>query len=878
MSLLAKRPLQAKKSLTEANLRECSMADLDTLYNKFDSKPDGLTNHKANKKLEKDGLNLIDVGSKLTTTKRILKAAINPFNIILIIIAGFTLLNDVVFSVENDYLTVSIIISMVVISSLISFIQGESSNRAAEKLSRMVKNSADVCRGGKFIELDMSKLVVGDIVKLAAGDMIPADVRFLTAKDLFIAQAALTGESNPVEKFADRTGADEDSLTDLPNIGFMGSNVVSGTATALIIATGNRTYFGGMAKSLSKKSEKNSFERGVDSVSRLLFRFMIIMVPIILIINGVTKHDWLSAMLFAVSVAVGLTPEMLPVIMTSTLAIGAVKMSKHKVIVKNIGSIQAFGEMDILCTDKTGTLTEDKIVLEKYINIHDEDDEDVLKYAFINSYFQTGLKNVLDVAVIDRANANGLDELAKGLTVADEIPYDFDRRRMSVVLSRKDEADHVITKGSVEEILSICKHVKYGNKIIALDAKMLERARAIYEKYTSEGIRMLAVAEKDSAPVPEKSYSVTDEADMVLIGFIGFLDPPKSSAEKAINVLATHGVRTVVLTGDSKGVAAIVCDKVGIDTSIMLSGLEVEQMSDDKLRSMSETCNLFYKLSPTQKERVVKTLQGNGHTVGYMGDGINDALPLKASDVGISVDNAVDIAKETADIILLEKDLLVLEEGVILGRTTFGNIAKYLKMATSGNFGNMFSVVIASIFLPFLPMLPVHILVQNLLIDVSQAGIPFDDVDVEYVKEPRKWDIKSIRKFMFTMGPISSIFDVLCFLILFFIIGANTQDLAPIFQAGWFAFGTVSQILTIHLIRTAKRPFIDSRASAPLLISTIAIAAVGIIIAFTNVGEVFNMMRLPLSFAIWLVVLFVGYSSVIEFVKQFYIKRYGEWL
>ncbi|MCL2451819.1 magnesium-translocating P-type ATPase [Candidatus Saccharibacteria bacterium] len=866
-----------KNVLAEENIHKYSTLDLDNLYKELETHPDGLTESQAEEKLEDDGLNAITVINKNTTWKRLSEAIINPFNAVLIVIAIITLLTDVVFADEESYLTFIIIMSLVFVASLISFIQSEKSSKAAEKLSRMIVNQADVKRSGEFIEILMEELVVGDMIKLAAGDMIPADVRFLTTKDLFIAQAALTGESNPVEKFSDRSGDGDSSVTDLPNIGFMGSNVVSGTATAIILATGNDTYFGSMAKSLSRKTPKNSFERGISSVSRLLIRFMLVMIPTVLIINVITGVDLLDSLLFAIAIAVGLTPEMLPVVFTTTLATGAVKMSKHKVIVKNIGSIQAFGEMDILCTDKTGTLTEGRVVLDRYINIHDKDDIEVLKRACLNSQFQTGLKNMIDLSVINRAETDGLCELADEYELADEIPYDFDRRRMSVVL-RHDDGNHIITKGSFGEILAICKNVKYHNRIIPLNDKIRAEALKVYHSHNAQGLRMLAVAEKETEPDNRQAYSVEDESGMTFIGFIGFLDPPKESAKRAIKTLEEHGVRSVVLTGDSLGVAEIVCQKVGIDTKVTLSGAQVEKMSDDELSKKVEICNLFYRLSPSGKERVVKIMQKNNHTVGYLGDGINDALPLKQSDVGISVDNAVDIAKETADIILLEKDLLVLEQGVELGRRTFGNIIKYIKMATSGNFGNMFSVVVASVFLPFLPMLPIHILIQNLLCDMSQLGIPFDNVDDEFIKRPRKWNTRSIKDFMYVLGPISSVFDVLCFVVLFFIIGANTQDLAPLFQCGWFVFGTISQVLIIHMIRTAKKPFFESMASKPLIILTLLVMILVLVIGFTSVGEAVQMMKLPLVFAGWLFVLLMGYALSIEATKKFYAKKRLEWL
>ncbi|NLC29208.1 MAG: magnesium-translocating P-type ATPase, partial [Chloroflexi bacterium] len=632
-----------------------------------------------------------------------------------------------------------------------------------------------------------------------------------------------------------------------------------------------------MAKSLSGDRARTSFERGVSSVSNLLVRMMLVMVPAVFLINVFAKGDWSSALLFSISVAVGLTPEMLPVIMTSSLAKGAVSMSKRKVIVRNLDAIQTFGEMDVLCTDKTGTLTEDKIVLERYMNLLGEEDARILRYAYLNSYFQTGLKNLIDLAIINRAVKKGLEELPNDYTRVDEIPFDFSRRRMSVVLADKSGIRHLITKGAVEEMISISSFVEMDGRTLPMDDETRRAALDVYEKYNAEGLRMVAVAKKDDVPDSD-AFSVADEQGMILIGFVGFLDPPKESAAAAIAALKEHGVRTVVLTGDSEGVAIKVCRKVGVKTSPLISGSAVDRMDDPSLLEAVETCDLFAKLSPSQKERVVKAFQTRGHTVGYLGDGINDALALHQADVGISVDSAVDIAKETADIILLEKDLMVLEEGIIYGRRTFGNIIKYIKMASSGNFGNMISVIIASIFLPFLPMLPVQLLTQNLLNDFSQLGMPFDRVDEEYIKRPRKWETQSIKSFMAYMGPLSSVFDVLCFAVMWYVIGANTVKLSPLFQAGWFVFGTVSQVLVIHVIRTAKIPFLQSRPTAPLLISTALVAVISIVVGFSQLAIGIDMMPLPLSFAPWLALIVGAYFLSSQLIKKFYIRRYGEWL
>ena len=869
------KQIQARKAERENNLRDLAFLDLRALMELLSTRPEGLSEDEAEERLDEYGSNVIDAGKENTLARRLREAFVNPFNIVLLVIAGITLFTDVLRSAEPDFMTVGIILSLILVSGIVAFVQGERSNAAAESLTKMISNKADAWRGGNLREIQMSEVVPGDVVRLSAGDMIPADVRFLSTKDAFVAQAALTGESNPVEKFSDLRSNEKDALTDFQHIGFMGSNIVSGSATALVLATGDETYIGAMAKTLTGDRAKNSFERGVDSVSNLLIRLMLIMVPVVFIINGITKHDWIEALMFAISVAVGLTPEMLPMIMTSTLAKGAVSMSRHKVIVKTLGAIQTFGEMDILCTDKTGTLTEDKIVLEKYMDVHGRDDKRILRHAYLNSHFQTGLKNLIDLAIINRAQENNLDEQLPQFTRMDEIPFDFARRRMSVVLESANGKRQLITKGAVEEIMSICKFVEHDGAVQLFDEEHRKEAMRVYEQHNRDGLRVIAVAQKNEVAGVEV-FGVQDESNMVLIGFVGFLDPPKESAAAAITALREHGVRTVVLTGDSEGVAVKVCKKVGVDASLFLTGRDVEAMDDEALRAAVKTCCLFAKLSPSQKERVVKAFQANGHTVGYMGDGINDAPPLHQADVGISVDSAADIAKETADIILLQKDLMVLEEGVIEGRRTFGNIVKYIKMAASGNFGNMISVLAASVFLPFLPMLPIQILTQNLLCDFSQMGIPFDSVDKEYMLSPRKWETKSIRTFMAFMGPLSSVFDLLCFGVMWWIIGANEN--AALFQAGWFVFGTVSQVLVIHIIRTGKVPFIQSKPSAPLVASTFLVVVIAAVIAFSGLSGGVGMTALPVTFIPWLLLLLVAYFVSSQLVKWIYIRRHGEWL
>jgi Mg2+-importing ATPase len=869
--------IQKNRNDTEKKLRAYAFLEEEKLLSSLSATKTGLTNEEAEERQDEFGANVITAGKKDTMLHRLREAVINPFNVILLVIAAVNYFTDVIASSRPDYLTVSIIIFLVLVSSLVAFVQNQRSNAAAEKLSEMISNKADVWRDGKLTEIPMDEVVPGDVVKLSAGHMLPADVRFLSTKDTFLAQAALTGESAPVEKFSDGDNMPGDSLTDLQNIGFMGSNVVSGSATAVVLATGNNTFFGSMAQSLSGDKAKTSFERGVDSVSGLLVRRMLVMIPVVFLINGIAKGDWAGALLFSISIAVGLTPEMLPMIMTSTLAKGAVSMSRHKVIVRTLGAIQTFGEMDVLCTDKTGTLTEDKVVLEKYMDLSGDEDARILRHAYLNSYFQTGLKNLIDLAIINRAEQNGLETVLSSYRRIDEIPFDFTRRRMSVVLTDQKGKLQLITKGAVEEILEISSFVEMNGTVLPMDEETRRIAMETYEKYNNDGLRMIAVAQKNEVP-GIGVFSVDDERDMVLIGFVGFLDPPKESAGAAIAALRDHGVRTVVLTGDSEGVAAKVCGKVGVDASTLMTGRDVEQMDDKELLHAVSICNLFAKLSPSQKERVVKAFQSAGHTVGYMGDGINDAPPLHQADVGISIDSAVDIAKETADIILLEKDLMVLEEGVIEGRRTFGNIIKYIKMAASGNFGNMISVIVASIFLPFLPMLPVQILTQNLLCDFSQMGIPFDDVDKEFLKKPHKWDTKSIKSFMAFFGPLSSVFDILCFAVMWWAIGANKVELSPLFQCGWFVFGTVSQVLVIHLIRTEKLPFVQSRSSMPLFLSTFIVAVLALFIGFSGFSIGLDMYRLPVHFVPWLALILAGYLAAVQMMKKVYMHRYKEWM
>lgn len=872
---MKKESLSEKTKIVERSLRENSKLEVEKLFEKYRTSYAGISIVEVEDRLDRYGKNTIEIKNENTIWHKLREAFINPFNIVLMLVAVITFVTDVIIATKKDYATFSLIVGTILISAIISLMQQTKSDNAAKRLKKMITNKMEVIRDEVQSTIDVEDIVPGDIVKLSSGDMIPGDVRFLEVKDLFIDQASLTGESNPVEKFSYTKGNED--ITDISNIGFMGTNIVSGSATAIILATGNNTYFGSMAKSLYTVNEKNSFEKGVDSISKLLIKFMVVMLPIILVANLATKKDIWSAIIFAITIAVGLTPEMLPVITTSTLAKGAVEMSKKKTIVKRLSAIQTFGQMNILCTDKTGTLTEDEVVLERYMDVSGNESIRILRHAFLNSYFQTGLKNLIDVAIISRAEKEKLNILKEKYVREDEIPFDFSRRRMSVVLRDDTGKRQLITKGAVDEIMAICSFIDIDGQAIKMTEELRESAYKVYEKYNHDGLRVLAVAQKNKIHGVE-TFGVQDESDMVLIGFVGFLDPPKQSAKQAISALKSHGVDTVVLTGDSEGVALNVCKKVGITVKNRLTGKEVEELTDDELREKVKDCHLYSKLSPIQKQRIVRIYQENGNTVGYMGDGINDSPPLKQADVGISVDTAVDIAKETADIILLEKDLNVLEEGVITGRKTFTNLLKYLKMATSGNFGNMLSVIIASIFLPFLPLLPIHILIQNLLNDFAQLGMPFDNVDKEYLEKPKTWNTKGIKKFMFAFGAISMILDILCFVVLWFVLKFNSVEKAVFFQTGWFAFGILSQTLIIHMIRTSKTPFIKSKSSKQLLVSTAAIVVITLIIAFTDIATIFDLSKLPGIYLVWMAFLMVVYVVFIQVYKRFYIRKNGEWL
>ena len=813
-----------------------------------------------------------------------IKTFINPFIGVLTGLAVISLVIDVLMAEpgEQEWTGVVIIAVMVVCSAILRFWQEWKANEATDSLMKMVKNTCLVKRAGSGEEeLDITELVPGDIVFLAAGDMIPADLRIIESKDLFISQASLTGESEPIEKFPEvkekqyRKG----SIVELDNICYMGSTVISGAAQGIVFETGNRTFLGTIARNLTGHRATTAFDKGISKVSLLLIRFMLVMVPFVFFINGFTKGDWFEAFIFAISVAVGLTPEMLPMIVTANLSKGALSMSKKKTIVKNLNAIQNFGAMNILCTDKTGTLTCDKIVLEKYINADGSNDESkrILRHAYFNSYFQTGLKNLMDKAILSHVKELKLEHLKDAYTKVDEIPFDFIRRRMSVVIEDKQGKRQIITKGAVEEMLSICSHTEFNGEVQSLTDKLKVKAQKISEEMNRKGMRVLAVAQK-SYIEKAGNFSVSDEKEMVLIGFLAFLDPPKPSAAEAIKQLHEYGVEVKILSGDNDIVVKAIGRQVGIDTSYSLTGPDIENMDEATLKERVKTTTCFSKLTPLQKTQIISILQEQENTVGFLGDGINDAAALRQSDIGISVDSAVDIAKESADIILLEKDLMVLEDGVLEGRKTFGNINKYIKMTASSNFGNMFSVMFASAFLPFLPMMPIHLLIQNLLYDISQTTIPFDRMDPEFLRKPRRWDASDLKRFMIYIGPISSIFDIVTYLVMWHVFGCNSPEHQSLFQSGWFIEGLLSQTLIVHMIRTRKIPFIQSHATWPVIGMTTLVMVIGIVIPFTSFGASIGLQALPLSYFPWLVGILLSYCVLTQLVKNCYIRKFSGWL
>jgi Mg2+-importing ATPase len=851
-----------------AELLEKARADADTVLKELRSQLNGLSETEADSRLKQVGTNEIAREKHKSALMRLLGNIKNPLVLLLSALGVLSYLT-------GDLRATVVIFVMVVLGVVLRFFQEMRADNAAEKLKAMVSNTATLMRDGKEEEVSLKMLVPGDIIRLAAGDMVPADVRVLSAKDLFLNQAALTGEALPVEKKAAQASADVQNPLDLPNLCFLGSNVESGSATAVVIQTGDRTYFGSLAASIVRQRQLTSFDKGVNKFTWLMICFIAVMVPAVFLINGLSKHNWLEAFLFAMAVAVGLTPEMLPMIVTVNLSKGAIMMSRKKVIVKRLNAIQNFGAMDVLCTDKTGTLTQGKIVLEKYLDVNGEPSEKVLQYGYLNSYHHTGLKNLMDEAILDHEELEERLKAKEKYRKIDEIPFDFVRRRMSVVVEDETGLNTLICKGAVDEVLSLCTRVETNGGVIAVQPEHDAKRRQIADDLNGQGFRVIALAYKQMpGGSDEPVYSVKDESDLILIGFLAFLDPPKDTATEALKRLHGLNVDVKVLTGDNEIITAYICKEVGISVEHLLLGPQIETMSEAELAEAASATSVFARLAPAHKEHIIRALQSKGHVLGFMGDGINDAPALKAADVGISVDSAVDIAKESSDIILLENSLLVLEQGVLEGRRVFGNIIKYIKMAASSNFGNMFSVVGASAFLPFLPMLPIQVLTNNLLYDFSQTTIPTDEVDADWLTRPRTWAIDKILRFILFIGPISSLFDYATFFMMLYIF--NCWQNPVLFHTGWFVESIFTQTLIIHVIRTNKIPFIQSWASWPLILTSIIIVAVGAWLTVSPLAKTLGFVKLPLMYWLYLAIILLGYAILTQVVKTWFIRRFGE--
>jgi len=861
-------PLAKNAALDVADLLEKARTDADTVLGQLNSRLGGLNEAEAESRLKQVGANEIARQKRQSVLMRLLSNVKNPLVLLLVALGVLSYLT-------GDQRATVVIFVMVVLGVVLRFFQELRADNAAAKLQAMVGNTATAVRDGKDQEVPLKMLVPGDIIRLAAGDMVPADARLLSAKDLFLNQAALTGEALPVERKAATPAADMQNPLELSNLCFLGSNVESGSATAVVIHTGNRTYFGSLAAGIVGQRQPTSFDLGINKFTWLMIRFIAVMVPAVFLINGFFRHNWLDAFLFAMAVAVGLTPEMLPMIVTVNLSKGALAMARKKVIVKRLNAIQNFGAMDVLCTDKTGTLTQGKIVLEKYLDVNGDANEKVLHYGYLNSYHHTGLKNLLDQAVLDHEELEERLKAKERYKKIDEIPFDFERRRMSVVVEDETGLNTLICKGAVEEVLSQCTRVDVKGQIIPVEREHDAKRRQIADDLNGQGFRVIALAYKEMPGASDDPvYSVKDEADLILLGFLAFLDPPKDTASEALLRLHGLNVTVKVLTGDNEIITAYICKEVGMPVEHLLLGSQIESMSEPELATAANTTSVFARLAPAHKERIIRALQTQGHVLGFLGDGINDAPALKAADVGISVDSAVDIAKESSDIILLENSLLVLEQGVLEGRRVFGNIVKYIKMAASSNFGNMFSVVGASAFLPFLPMLPIQVLGTNLLYDFSQTTIPTDGVDADWLTKPRQWTIGRILRFILFIGPISSIFDYLTFFIMLYVFKCWNNP--ALFHTGWFVESLFTQTLIIHVIRTNKIPFIQSRASWPLVLTSLAIVVVGAWLTVSPLATTLGFVALPPSFWLFLAAMLLGYALLTQVVKTWFVRRFGE--
>ena len=886
--------MQTNKERLIAALQE----PLESTFANYKTSALGLVDDQVEENRDAYGENVITKGQEDSMIKKIYESIINPFTVILLVIALVSFITNVWLAKpgEQDPTTSIIIVTLVLISGGIRFIQELRSDKAASNLSRMIVNTATVLRDGSEQEIPIDEIVVGDVIKLSAGDMIPADVVLIDSRDFFVQQSGLTGESDAVEKICLSKAESQnlDSLLASESLAFMGTNVISGRATALVLVVGDETMMGAIEQTINTYDEPTSFEREMNTISWLLIRLMLVMVPVVFVINGLTDGDWLEAGVFALSVGVGLTPEMLPMIITASLAKGSIIMAKEKVVIKKLNAIQDLGAIDILCTDKTGTLTQDEIVLEYPLDIHGELDLSVLRRAYLNSYFQTGLKNLMDRAIINRTQKEAkkheiVRDLDQTFHKIDELPFDFERRRMSVIVKDEDGVVSMVTKGALEEMLSVSTYVEYKGEIKRLTDEVRQEVLAEVAQLNEQGLRVLGVSYKTDLDEND-IFSVEDERDMILTGYLAFLDPPKPSAAPAIKALAEYGVTTKILTGDNEKVTQAVCEKVGLDVERILLGSEIDTMTDQELAQVVETTTVFAKLSPDQKARIILSLKKNGHKVGYMGDGINDAPSMKVSDVGISVDTAVDIAKETADVILLDKDLMVLEKGLVEGRKVYANMTKYIKMTVSSNFGNIFSLLFASIFLPFLPMAPVHLIVLNLIYDLSCIALPFDNVDKEFLKKPRIWEANSIMRFMAWIGPISSVFDIITYMLLYFLVvpmilghgynhgAVDAAAFIMVFQTGWFIESMWSQTMVIHMLRSPKLPFIQSRPAFSVVVTTLAAAFFVTSLPYSPLASILKLSQLNGLYFVLLFAIIVLYMLSVTVVKRIYIKKYKEWL
>lgn len=850
---------------------------MSDLLAQLSTRPEGLTAAEAASALQRFGTNTLALSRRTHPAWQLLRMLVSPLSLLLMALATASWLT-------GEARGAVVIVAMVVLSTLLSFVQERRSSQAAEKLKALVSTRIRVQRDGRDEDLDVALVVPGDVVHLAVGDIIPADLRLLDGKDLFVNEASLSGESLPADKHPAVPDASADSAFDLKNLCFMGSHVVSGTAHGVVLRTGAATFFGHIADETTRQRKKTAFDLGLERFTGLMIRFMAVMVPAVFIINGMVKGDWFEAALFAIAVAVGLTPEMLPMLATINLAKGALAMSRRKVIVKRLTAVQNMGAMDVLCTDKTGTLTQDSVILERHVDVTGQTDPLVLEYAYLNSHYQSGLRNLLDVAVLQHVEVHERLHDADTYTRVDEIPFDFERRRMSVVLERVPAAKHaaddsershiLICKGAVEEVIACCRVARVSGAEVPLDDARRQQIDSVVAQLNNDGFRVIAVAIREEPAVPHE-YSVADETGLTLLGYVAFLDPPKESAGPAIAALRESGVTVKILTGDNERVTRKICRDVGLPVERIVLGPETDALDDPALAKLAGEVAVFAKMTPDQKSRVIRALQSLGHVVGYMGDGINDGPSLKAADLSISVDSAVDIAKESADIILLEKSLLVLQQGVLEGRRVFANLMKYIRMSASSNFGNMFSMLGASALLPFLPMAPVQVLLNNLLYDFSQTAVPTDTVDDEYLRQPRAWDIGGIARTMVFIGPISSLFDYATFGLMWWVLGATAPADAALFQTGWFVESLLSQTLIVHVLRTARLPFVESAPSPALLATTLGICAIGVLLPYTPLGASFNLVPLPANYWLAMAVLLPAYFALTQWVKGRLVRRFG---